>query len=152
MSFQARTTIPDHSGEPAPSRGARARLTGARGVSAASALVDANRAAELMQVPPSWLLSQARAGQVPHHKLGHYVRFDIDELVAWLIWTAVCQPSAPDARGQGGHRVDQGGGGPDWCATRGQADMRGLGTAGPGFVVRARCLGSSVTPVLAGCS
>jgi hypothetical protein len=30
------------------------------------------------------------------------------------------------------------------CATRGQADMRGLGTAGPGFVVRVRCLTSSV--------
>jgi hypothetical protein len=26
------------------------------------------------------------------------------------------------------------GGGPGGCATRGQADMRGLGTAGPGFV------------------
>jgi hypothetical protein len=25
-------------------------------------------------------------------------------------------------------------GGPGVCATRGQADMRGLGTAGPGFV------------------
>src|SRR5206468_9604234 len=67
------------------------------------------------------------------------------ETVQRLNWTAVCQPPAPDARGQGGHRVGQGGGGPDWCATRGQADMRGLGTAGPGFVVRARCLGSSVT-------
>jgi hypothetical protein len=31
-----------------------------------------------------------------------------------------------------------------WCATRGQADMRGLVTAGPGFVVRARLLGSGV--------
>ncbi len=32
-----------------------------------------------------------------------------------------------------------------WCATRGQADMRGSGlAAGPGFVVSARCLGSSV--------
>jgi hypothetical protein len=67
VSFQARTTIPEHRGEPAPGRGARDRLIGARGVSAASPLVDANRAAELMQVPPSWLLSQARAGQVPHH-------------------------------------------------------------------------------------
>ncbi len=37
-----------------------------------------------MQVPPSWLLSQARAQKVPHHKLGHYVRFDIEELIVWL--------------------------------------------------------------------
>ena len=36
--------------------------------------------------------------------------------------------------------VGQGGGGPGGCATRGQADIRGLVTAGPGFVVRARCL------------
>jgi hypothetical protein len=84
VSFQARTTIPRQGGEPAPTRGARSRLLAARGVSAASPLVDANTAAELLQVPPSWLLSQARAQQVPHHKLGHYVRFDIDELVAWL--------------------------------------------------------------------
>jgi hypothetical protein len=43
--------------------------------------------------------------------------------------------------------LGSGGGGPGGCATRGQTDIRGLGTAGPGFVVRARCLGlgSSVT-------
>jgi hypothetical protein len=79
-----RTTIADHRREPAPSSRARERLVGARGVSAASPLVGAARAAELMQVPPSWLLSQARAQKVPHHKLGHYVRFDIEELIAWL--------------------------------------------------------------------
>jgi hypothetical protein len=84
VSFQARTTIPDHRGEPAPTRGASSRLVAARGVSAASPLVDANRAAELLQVPPTWLLAQARARRVPHHKLGHYVRFDLDELIAWL--------------------------------------------------------------------
>jgi hypothetical protein len=67
VSFQARTTIPDHGAEPAPGRGARDRLLGARGVSAASPLVDAGRAAELLQVPPSWLLAQARAQKVPHH-------------------------------------------------------------------------------------
>ena len=31
------------------------------------------------------------------------------------------------------------------CATRGQPDMRGLGTAGPGFVFRARRLAAGVT-------
>jgi len=43
--------------------------------------------------------------------------------------------------------VGQGGGGPGGCATRGQADMRGLGTAGPGFVVRVRCLEIERGPV-----
>jgi Helix-turn-helix domain len=95
MSFQGpRTTIADHGGEPAPSRGARDRLVKARGVSAASPLVDANAAAKMLEVPPSWLLAQARARKVPHHKLGHYVRFDLDELIAWVEETRV----APDPR------------------------------------------------------
>jgi len=55
-----------------------------RGVSQTSPLVDANGAAQMLDVPASWLLSQARAGQIPHHRLGHYVRFDLDELITWL--------------------------------------------------------------------
>src|ERR1700709_917060 len=40
----------------------------------------------------------------------------------------------------------KGAAGPARCATRGQTDMRGsFSAAGPVFVVRARCLGSSVT-------
>jgi excisionase family DNA binding protein len=90
MSFQGpRTTIADYRGEPAPTRGARDRLKGARGVSATSPLVDANEAAKLLGVPSSWLLAQARARNVPHHKLGHYVRFDLDELIGWLEETRV---------------------------------------------------------------
>ncbi len=30
------------------------------------------------------LLAQARAGKIPHHRLGHYVRFDPDDLAHWL--------------------------------------------------------------------
>jgi excisionase family DNA binding protein len=58
-------------------------------VSATSPLVDANEAAKLLGVPASWLLAQARSRKVPHHKLGHYVRFDLDELIAWLDDTKV---------------------------------------------------------------
>ena len=54
-----------------PSSGARDRLQKARGV------------------PASWLLSQAREKRIPHHKLGHYVRFDIDALIQWLDQTRV---------------------------------------------------------------
>lgn len=57
---------------------------GSRGVSQTSPLVDANGAAQMLDVPASWLLAQARAGHIPHHRLGHYVRFDLDELTAWL--------------------------------------------------------------------
>ena len=80
-----------------PSAGARERLAAAKrdqantglGVSASSPLVDANEAAKLLGVPPTWLLAQARARKVPHHKLGHYVRFDLDELIAWLDETRI---------------------------------------------------------------
>ena len=47
-------------------------------------LLDAKAASELLGVPPSWLLAQARAGRVPHHRLGHYVRFSAEDLREWL--------------------------------------------------------------------
>ena len=76
------TTI--RSREIAPTRDARARLNQARGVSAGSPLVAADQAAKLLGVPPRWLLEQARQQKVPHHKLGRYVRFDLDDLINWL--------------------------------------------------------------------
>ncbi len=48
-----------------------------------SSLLDAKQAGELLNVPPSWCLEQARADRIPHVRLGRYVRFDHDELVAW---------------------------------------------------------------------
>jgi excisionase family DNA binding protein len=51
----------------------------------AMALMDAGQAAQLLGVPKSWLLAQARAGKAPHVRLGRYVRFqhsDIDALIA----------------------------------------------------------------------
>jgi excisionase family DNA binding protein len=47
-------------------------------------LIDAKTASTLLGVPYTWLLAQARAGKIPHHRLGHYVRFDPDDLQAWL--------------------------------------------------------------------
>ncbi len=47
-------------------------------------LIDAKAASLLLGVPYTWLLAQARAGKIPHHRLGHYVRFDPDDLQAWL--------------------------------------------------------------------
>jgi excisionase family DNA binding protein len=49
----------------------------------AARLVDAEAAAELLGVPASWLLAQARRDAVPHVRLGRYVRFDPDALEAW---------------------------------------------------------------------
>lgn len=50
-------------------------------------LLTASEAAQLLNVPASWLLAKARGGQVPHHRLGRYVRFAEDELTEWLAQT-----------------------------------------------------------------
>lgn len=46
-------------------------------------LIDAAAAGALLGVPASWVLAQARAGAMPHVRLGHYVRFDRRELLEW---------------------------------------------------------------------
>jgi excisionase family DNA binding protein len=51
---------------------------------APASLLDADQAGELLNVPPSWVLSEARANRIPHHRLGRYVRFRHDELEQWL--------------------------------------------------------------------
>jgi excisionase family DNA binding protein len=52
-------------------------------------LIDAKAASTLLGVPYTWLLAQARAGQIPHHRLGHYVRFNADDLHMWLSETRI---------------------------------------------------------------
>jgi excisionase family DNA binding protein len=47
-------------------------------------LIDAKAASTLLGVPYTWLLAQAREDKIPHHRLGHYVRFDPDDLQTWL--------------------------------------------------------------------
>ena len=72
----------------------RGRSLATAGVEAVSGpLLDAKGAAALLNVPPSWVLAEARAGRIPHVRLGRYVRFDADELLEW------CQ-----ARGRGPRR------------------------------------------------
>ena len=41
-------------------------------------------AADLLRVPVSWLYERTRTNSVPHVKLGKYLRFDRDELIAWI--------------------------------------------------------------------
>jgi excisionase family DNA binding protein len=50
----------------------------------AEPLIDARAAGRLLGVPHTWVLAQARAGQIPHHRLGHYVRFRRNDLEEWL--------------------------------------------------------------------
>jgi len=47
-------------------------------------LIDAKAASRLLGVPHTWLLAHARTGKIPHHRLGRYVRFNPDDLQAWL--------------------------------------------------------------------
>jgi excisionase family DNA binding protein len=47
-------------------------------------LIDAKVAGRLLGVPDTWVSAQARANRIPHYRLGHYVRFDPDDLAGWL--------------------------------------------------------------------
>jgi excisionase family DNA binding protein len=46
-------------------------------------LLDAKGASLLLNVPASWVAAQARAGRIPHVRLGRYVRFEPDALRDW---------------------------------------------------------------------
>jgi excisionase family DNA binding protein len=52
-------------------------------------LIDARAAGRLLGVPHTWVLAQARAGRIPHHRLGHYVRFRRSDLEQWLLETRI---------------------------------------------------------------
>jgi excisionase family DNA binding protein len=45
--------------------------------------LDAEQAGQLLNVPSSWVLAQARQDRIPHIRLGRYVRFDGAELEDW---------------------------------------------------------------------
>lgn len=58
---------------------------GSGGAVMTGGLIDAGKAAELLGVPKSWVLAEARANRIPHIRLGRYVRFEARALEAW--WT-----------------------------------------------------------------
>ena len=47
-----------------------------------SHLLNAKEAAELLGVPATWLLAEARRARIPHVRLGRYVRFNRETLLA----------------------------------------------------------------------
>jgi excisionase family DNA binding protein len=47
-------------------------------------LRDADYIAELLDVPATWVREHARAGTIPHYRLGRYVRFRESEVLAWV--------------------------------------------------------------------
>jgi excisionase family DNA binding protein len=77
------------------------RSRGIGGTAAFTPLMDAKAASELLGVPASWLLAQARAGRVPHHRLGHYVRFSAEDLREWLAENTIKPGSVRGPAGRG---------------------------------------------------
>ncbi len=53
------------------------------GVAPPAPLLDAAGAAELLCVPKTWVLAEARADRIPYVPLGRYRRFDAAELEQW---------------------------------------------------------------------
>jgi excisionase family DNA binding protein len=84
---------------PAPAQDARelaAELAALIGEHATPPLLDAGQAAAILNVPQSWVAAEARAGRIPHVRLGRYVRFSRDDLIAW------CEGRAVGPRGRRG--------------------------------------------------
>jgi excisionase family DNA binding protein len=48
------------------------------------ALLSADQAAKLLDVPKTWISEAARRGELPSVRLGHYVRFRIEDLQAFV--------------------------------------------------------------------
>jgi excisionase family DNA binding protein len=60
------------------------RIANGESKSLGSALLSAPDLAKLFGVPESWVREQARMGNLPSIKLGHYVRFKIEEVQRFL--------------------------------------------------------------------
>ena len=58
-------------------------------------LLDAEQAAELLNVSKWWVRQEARANRIPHVHLGRNVRFDADALEQW--WRARVQGPVPSS-------------------------------------------------------
>ena len=47
-----------------------------------SKLLTPEELADRLQVPRSWVYEQSRLGNIPTHRLGRYIRFDLHEVLA----------------------------------------------------------------------
>jgi len=47
-------------------------------------LIGIKEMAVKLNVPVSWLYSRTRTNEIPHYKLGKYVRFDESDVFEWL--------------------------------------------------------------------
>jgi len=79
------TSVVDASGD-----GAREAL--------AEPLLDAAEAARLLSVRPSWIYEAARAGRLPHLRIGRHIRFLRSDLESWVLTTRAGGSVAPRGR------------------------------------------------------
>jgi excisionase family DNA binding protein len=47
-------------------------------------LIGIKTMAEILDVPESWIYSRTRTGEIPHYKVGKYVKFNESEVIKWL--------------------------------------------------------------------
>jgi len=47
-------------------------------------LIDAAEVAELLHVPERWVRDHTRSGLIPHVRLGRYIRYVHDDVLAWV--------------------------------------------------------------------
>jgi excisionase family DNA binding protein len=47
-------------------------------------LLDINELSHLLGVPKSWIYERTRQDEIPHIKLGKYLRFKMSEIREWL--------------------------------------------------------------------
>ena len=57
---------------------------GAEAVGVSDRLLEAKEVAELLAVPESWVRQHTRANAIPHVQLGRWVRYDADDVAAWV--------------------------------------------------------------------
>jgi excisionase family DNA binding protein len=47
-------------------------------------LLDPEELAAKLKVPPTWVYEQSRQGKIPTHRIGKYIRFDLEEVLTSL--------------------------------------------------------------------
>ena len=65
-------------------------------------LLSAAEVAELLAVPVTWVRESTRAGRLPHVRLGRYVRYERNEILAWLSEQTSGRARGPSFRPGGG--------------------------------------------------
>jgi len=47
-------------------------------------LIGISEMAKKLDVPVSWIYSRTRTNEIPHYKIGKYVKFDSERIMQWI--------------------------------------------------------------------